>query len=356
MIGSIFPRMLEQIKARGRILGITIALVVLLGWFFRSHLGSAGFDWPVFRATFQRLDWWWMAQALGWAWSTYLVRALRWRVLLLPVQPHARLGPLLSATIIGFSAVTLMGRAGEMVRPWLIADNNNVPFASQVAAWIVERIYDTLIALAIFGFAMTQVSAEHLGPTLSWALGVGGVVIFGGTGACLGILILMRFRSEQVERWALRMIGFLESHHFDRVERLILAFLKGFHSVRSQGATMRMILYTIVEWVLVGACYACVIHGFGGEVHLAPAEVLVLMGFATFGSLVQLPAVGGGVQVTVVLVLTEIFGVKLELATSVGLMVWFLLWVSILPVGATLALRQGLTWARMREVGRSGTQ
>src|SRR5262249_40208465 len=154
-----------------------------------------------------------------------------------------------------------------------------------------------------------------------------------GTAACLGILILMRYRSDQLERWALHTVGFLEAHHFDRVERLIVSFLNGFRSVRSSGAILRMILYTILEWLLVGACYACVIRAFGGDMELAPVQVLVLMVFAPFGSLVQLPAVGGGIQVTVVLVLTQIFGIKVEVATTAGLLIWFLLWVSILPVG-----------------------
>ena len=339
-------------KARVPLFGAAIVLLALMGWLLVSRTGQNGFDGRTFRATFRGLDLWWLGQALFWAWSTYVIRAVRWKVLLRPLQPHARLGPLLAATVIGFSAVTLLGRAGEMVRPYLIANTNKVPFASQVAAWIVERIYDTLIALAIFGFAMTQVSASLLGPTLSWALGVGGVVIVSGTVVCLGILVLMRYRSEQLEQWALRTVGFLEAHHLDRVERMIVAFLNGFRSVRSQGATIRMVLYTIVEWVLVGSCYACVIRAFAGSIHLAPADVVVVMGFATFGSLVQLPAVGGGVQVTVVLVLTEIFGIQLELATSVGLLVWLLLWVSILPVGALLAIRQGLTWAGVRAVSR----
>ena len=356
MIGSIFPRMLQQIKARGRILGLTLILAAILVWLFQARHAGSGFDWTAFRATFRQLDWWWITQALGWAWSTYLIRALRWRVLLHPVQPGAPLGPLLSATIIGFAAVTILGRAGEMVRPYLIAKNGNIPFATQLAAWIVERIYDTLVALVIFGFAMTQVSASNLGPTLSWALGVGGLVIVTGTAACLGILVLMRYRSRQVEQWALRTMGFLAAHHFIRVEKLIISFLNGFRSVRSQGAATRMVLYTVAEWMLVGACYACVIRAFGSEVHMSPVDVLVLMGFATFGSLVQLPAVGGGVQVTVVLVLTEIYGVRFELATSIGLMIWFMLWVSILPLGAALALREGLTWARVREASRSTIQ
>jgi hypothetical protein len=339
-------------KAKAPLFGVLILLAGLALWFYQVRSGANGFNWPLFRAAFLSLDRWWLAQGVFWAWTTYLVRALRWKVLLRPVNPGARVGPLLNATIIGFSAVTVLGRAGEMVRPYLIAKTSKVPFASQVAAWIVERIYDTLIALAIFGFAMTRVSPDVLGPTLSWALQVGGGVIVLGTVVCLGILILMRYRSVHIERWALRTVGFLEAHRLDRVERMIGAFLNGFRSVQSAGATLRMVLYTILEWVLVWGCYACVIRAFGADVRLSPAHLLVLMGFATFGSLVQLPAVGGGVQVTIVLVLTEIFGIRVELATTVGLLIWFLLWVSILPVGVMLAIRQGLTWAGVRDAAR----
>ena len=44
------------------------------------------------------------------------------------------------------------------------------------------------------------------------------------------------------------------------------------------------------------------------------------MGFVSFGGVVQIPGVGGGTQVVAVLVLTELFGVRLELATSFALL------------------------------------
>ena len=44
------------------------------------------------------------------------------------------------------------------------------------------------------------------------------------------------------------------------------------------------------------------------------------MGFVSFGSIVQIPGVGGGMQVVSVLVLTELFGIRLELATAFALL------------------------------------
>jgi glycosyltransferase 2 family protein len=80
--------------------------------------------------------------------------------------------------------------------------------------------------------------------------------------------------------------------------------------------------------------------------------IVILMGFVSFGSLVQLPAVGGGAQVTAVVVLTQIFGVPFEVATGMGLVLWLVSFVAILPLGVVLALHEGLTWAGLRDAER----
>jgi hypothetical protein len=81
--------------------------------------------------------------------------------MLRPIRPHASVAGLLSATMIGFTAIVLLGRAGELVRPYLIAQKERVPFPSQVAAWVLERIYDLLMVLVIFGFRSGQSSLGH---------------------------------------------------------------------------------------------------------------------------------------------------------------------------------------------------
>lgn len=336
---------------RKKFLAVSLVLAALAIWIFVYGAQARGFNWSVFQTTLTGLDPQWLLTSLLFAYGTYVVRALRWAVLIRPLRPHPSLRNLLSATIIGFSAVTALGRPAEMVRPYLIASKEGVPFSSQVAAWIVERIYDTLIALAVFGFALSQVqgSGVILGPMLSWVLKVGGVVIGLGAAACLAILFAMRFRSEQIQRGMLRMLNFLAAHRFARAEKIIAGFLDGVRCTKSQSATAQLIAYTFVEWLLIAACYSCVLKAFGAAVHFSLIDILILMGFVSFGSLVQLPAVGGGAQMTAVLVLTEIFAVPLEVATGLGLLLWFISFVAILPVGTLLAFHEGLTWARIRE-------
>ncbi len=333
-------------------------LAILAVWVYFARNGRS-FDVAAFLGTFGRLNPWWLAACVFFSYTTYVVRAFRWAVLLRPLCPKPRFWPLLTANMIGFTAVIALGRAGELVRPYLIANRENVPFASQVAAWVVERLYDSLVAMAAFGFALFYLQntgfegQATLGPGLTWALHAGGFVIGLLSAGCPGVLLAMKYRGEQIQRLILRGLRFLSAHRLRRVERVIEAFLEGVQSTKSQSATARLIAYSVLEWLLIAACYACVLRAFGGMVPISLANVLILMGFVSFGSVVQLPGVGGGAQVTAMLVLTEIFSVPIEIATSLALVLWVMIFLAVVPVGVVLALREGLAWsrlgARMRE-------
>jgi len=52
-----------------------------------------------------------------------------------------------------------------------------------------------------------------------------------------------------------------------------------------------------------------------------------------------------------VLVLMELFGVRLEVATSFSLFIWFITFVVVVPVGMLAALREGLNWRGLKRIG-----
>ena len=78
---------------------------------------------------------------------------------------RASAGRLVAPTIVGFTALALLGRAGEMIRPYLIARKENVSFSSQLAVWAVERIFDMgsfgLLLLSAIVFAPTTRALLH---------------------------------------------------------------------------------------------------------------------------------------------------------------------------------------------------
>lgn len=316
-------------------------------------LQASGFSWTLFLATFSKLHWGWLMLATLCAVATYFGRALRWAVLIRPLRAHPSIWNLFKATVIGFSALVILGRPGEFVRPCLIARKEGVPIASQLAAWVLERVYDLLIALIIFGFALRQVrdSAVSAGPALSWVLEVGGTVVLVACAGCLLILLAIGRFMPPLRRLLMSSLGFLRRHHLSRVEQMAGAFMQGAESAKSIGAVFQLIAYTVLEWILIAGCYVCIMRAFQGIRPFSLLDVVILMGFVAFGSLVQLPGVGGGVQVVTVLVLRELFGVSLEEATGVALAIWIITFVVILPLGLPLALHEGLNWEKLKNLG-----
>ena len=113
-----------------------------------------------------------------------------------------------------------------------------------------------------------------------------------------------------------------------------------------------VLLYSLLEWVLIISCYWCLAQSFSNMVQLSLADVIVFVGFVSFGSTVQIPGVGGGVQVIAVLVLTEFFNVRVESATFFALVLWIIMFVVVVPVGFGMALRDGLTFRSLRRLSR----
>jgi len=55
------------------------------------------------------------------------------------------------------------------------------------------------------------------------------------------------------------------------------------------------------------------------------------------------------------LVLTELFGAKLEIATSFAIFIWVMSFVVVVPVGLVWALKEGLNWRKLRDLGREAS-
>jgi hypothetical protein len=55
-------------------------------------------------------------------------------------------------------------------------------------------------------------------------------------------------------------------------------------------------------------------------------------------------------QVAVVLVLTELFGLALEPSTGMALLLWALTWLLVVPFGVLWAFHDGLKWGSLRHV------
>jgi len=333
-----------------------VALVILLIAAFLIVLWRHGqFDWTLFASTLLAVRVGWLAAAVAVALATYYGRALRWAVLIRHLRPHPNIWGLFSATVIGFTAIVLLGRPGELVRPYLIASKEKLPFSSQLAAWFLERICDLLCALLIFGFALAQIAGAgtKVGARLQWVLGAGGYMA-GALGlTSLLVVVLLRQFSTQLRRRVLDGLAFLPDRLQAKAVELFDAFLLGIEATRTRAGLVGIVAYTVLEWGLIILCFVALGKCFPAMDSLTPADILILMGFVAFGSLVQIPGIGGGVQVVSVVAVVENNKIPLETAKGIALIIWLITFVVVVPVGLALLVHEGMSWRKIKEIEKT---
>ena len=349
----------DSIASRNRRYGVLLLIVLLVAaavW-ATFRLRGADFDIRRFGASFEHIQYGWMAAGVFLVLCTYLGRAIRWRVMISPARPHASLANLLKATIIGFTAITLFGRPGELVRPYLIALRERLPVSSQLAVWFLERIYDLLFVILIFGFALTRVRPrEDMGPALNWVLHTGGYLVAGIGVACVTLLVAISVFTEPATRRIRDALQVLPGKYRERVDGLVTAFAGGMASTRRGSYVFQLVALTVVEWVIIIAANYCLLQSFPATRRLTLLDNVVFLGFVAFGSAVQIPGIGGGMQVAAVLVLTKLFGLYLEAATAAALLLWLTMYVVVIPLGMLLALMEGLSWRSLRHIDEQQAQ
>ena len=141
-----------------RTLATVIVLAVLCLLIYFQVRTWRRFDWAAFWNETHHIHWIGIAGGIGFTYLTVYLRAVRWRIFLKPIRKTTATA-LLGPQFVGFTALALLGRAGEVVRPYLIAKKENVTLTSQLGVWTVERIFD-------MGAFAVMLSLSFLSPDL----------------------------------------------------------------------------------------------------------------------------------------------------------------------------------------------
>src|SRR3989442_15563056 len=75
----------------------------------------------------------------------------------------ANFGNICRMTLAGFAAVFLVGRAGEPIRPLLLAKKEGLPVADTFGIYALERFFDTASTAVIAAVGLFLFKARHGG-------------------------------------------------------------------------------------------------------------------------------------------------------------------------------------------------
>jgi glycosyltransferase 2 family protein len=324
---------------------VFVVLAVLVYLQFRTW---QNFDWARFRET-RPQKWIHILHGIALIYLAYVVRAIRWKIFLRPVRPQTSSVSLIAPTIIGFTGLALLGRPGELIRPYLIARRQNLSFSSQLGVWAVERIFD------IGAFTILLVSAifAAAGPrSLPFydRFREGGFLLVALVAAISLAAVAVHWKGEAIADWVEHRFSHLAANLGHKIATRIREFRSGLNTIHNPLSLLALIVLSLVMWFMIIIAYQEVAHSYGVAIlNIRRSQVLVLMGASMIGSMVQLPGIGGGSQLATIATLQRIFDVPPELAASCGIMLWLVTFVAVVPVGLLLSHHERLSLRKLSE-------
>jgi glycosyltransferase 2 family protein len=323
-----------------RILASVAVFLILAVLFYLQYRHWQSFDWSTFWAQTDRIKKIHVFHALMLIYIGYIMRAVRWKIFLQPVRPKMKTLDLVSPTLIGFTGIALLGRAGEFIRPYLIARRTDLSFSSQLAVWTVERIFDVgaftvLMVLAIF-LPSALPSIPH--PEYYVRFREGGFVLVGLVLVMSVVAVVIKRGGDQVAVWVERQFGHLSSNFGHKLGQRVREFGQGLDTIQGPLSLLMLSIVSVGMWYIIALSYQEITHSYGvPSLEIPVSQLLILMGASMLGSMLQLPAVGGGSQMATIAALSNVFDVPPEIAASCGILLWLVTFAGVIPLGLALA-------------------
>jgi hypothetical protein len=340
----------EIFMDKKRILASVVVFLILAVLVYLQYRHWRSFDWGTFWAQIHRIRKIHVLHAIALVYAAYVLRALRWKIFLRPVRPKVRVIQLVAPMMIGFTGLALLGRAGEFIRPYLVARRTHLTFSSQLAVWAVERVFDVgafavLTALAIFLPSALQ-SIPH--PEYYRQFRDAGFVLILGVMVAAAAAVLISRSGETIALWVENRFSHLSSGFGHRLAQKVRDFGAGLNTIHGPWSLLCLTLLSLVIWYVTALAYKEVTHSYGVDALEIPvSQLLILMGASMAGSMLQLPAVGGGSQMATIATLSSVFDVPPEMAASCGILLWLVTFAAVVPVGLALAHRERLSLRKL---------
>jgi uncharacterized protein (TIRG00374 family) len=341
-----------------KLLVLVLVLVVLGALLYRSRSAIAlqGFDWDRLAHSLQQARVSLLLLSLATIYTCYVIRALRW------VRFSRYLGKptfvnVFTSTLIGFASIFLLGRAGEPIRPLLIARKDRLPVSGTFGIYVLERLFDTGSTAVILGLSLLLFpgALSSRGTNVAWEARARTTGLFLLAGLLAAVIFLVYFRVHGARALERRLAGWRAIPGWKRRTAGIFAgFSAGLQAIQSFSDLLAATFYSVVHWGLIAMVYLWVAHSFGGRLAEIdfPGTMLVLA-FTMIGSTLQLPTVGGGSQAASFLAFTVVFGVEKEPAAAAAIILWLITFSGVTLVGVPLLIREGWSMGELRRLARA---
>lgn len=267
-----------------------------------------------------RSRWWILIPVFVISLLSHIFRAMRWKLLLEPLQLKPSTVNISFAVLIGYLVNLLVPRMGEVARCSVLAKYEDEPVDKIVGTIVAERSFDMicllLITVATFLLQM-DIASEYLAEQMAKLSMKGGSI----TIAIVG-LILMLFA----------LVFFYRKYKDSKVGKFIKGLGEGITSIFKMKKRVLFLFYTVLIW----GCYLwLVVIGFkaiSATEHLGWLPALSVLVFGSVG-MIATPGGIGAYPPVIQVVLVKLYAVKGSFALAFGWLSWSVQTVVVLVFG-----------------------
>jgi uncharacterized protein (TIRG00374 family) len=328
-------------RPRVRTIVIFLLTIGLLAFFFRGvKLGEV---WAKTREADGRL----LIAGVVVTLMTYALRAFRWQYLLAPIGP-TRFTTAFQTTVIGFAASFLLpARAGEVLRPYLLARREQLPPTAAFATIVVERLLDLVTVLLLFALFVLLVNPSSLSgdPAMYARVKMGGLLAAGASIAGLIVFFFLAGHPEKLGAWALKVERILPAKLARAVARLVESFVQGLAIMRRPAQLLGSLALSVPLWLSIALGIWITSRAF--HMTFGYLGSFLVMTLLVVGVAVPTPGQVGGFHAAYKIAVMTFFAAPETTAVGAAIVLHAISFVPVTLLGLFFMAREGLSLGRM---------
>jgi len=294
--------------------------------------------------------------ALGLTGVMYAVRALRWQYLLAPIGA-THFTTAFRMTVIGFAASFLLpARAGEVIRPYLLARRERLSATAAFATVILERLLDLVMVLVMFAYfvftgapGVVSTDPEHM-----TRVTFGGLLVAGAALAGAGALFALAGHPERMGRAALRIERVLPAKLARAVSTFVETFGQGLAVMRQPRRMLVALALSVPLWLAIAAAIWLTSQAF--HITFPFTGSFLVMTLLVVGVAMPTPGAIGGFHAAYQIAVQTFFGASTDRAIGAAIVLHGISFIPVTLLGIAFMAGEGLTLDAARRLAEEKAQ
>ena len=279
---------------------LSAAFAVALLWFsFRDM------EWATFMEELKSCNWVFIALSMTAGAFAFWLRAVRWRQLIIPIDPQITRTTAFNGVNIGNISNFIFPRIGEFVRCGVIVRRTNATYDKVLGTVVLERSWELLVMLmmlllvVVAGFErFGTFFLDEIWTPMSQKLNMWWVMAVGIALAAAAVFVIRRFKDKNAL--------------CSKVYGVFTGILQGFSSCFRMEKKWMFFAYTAFIWMVYWFMSACTVWAAPFLGHLDVVDALFLSLVGGLGFAVPVPGGIGAFHFIIGLTLSTMYGVPME--------------------------------------------